>query len=181
MLRVYVPAIVLHNPKTNELVTIKATTLSLEHSLLSLSKWEAKWKKPFITKKNHTKEEMTDYVRCMTLGQEADDKVYEHLPASVIKSINDYINDTMTATWFNNKNPNQINANAKQNSSAITSELIYYWMVEHGIPFECQKWHLNRLLTLIRICNIKSQPAKKMSKNDILMQNAALNAKRRRH
>jgi len=179
MLKIYVPAMELYISKTNEFVYTKPVSLSLEHSLLSVSKWEAKWKKPFIAK-SHTKAEMADYIRCMTLGQEADKIIYDNMPPALLKSINDYINDEMTATWFS-KRPNGVNVHATGRSSAITSELIYYWMVEHGIPFECQKWHLNRLLTLIRICNIKSQGSKKMSKSDILKQNAAANAARRKH
>lgn len=154
----------------------KDTTITLEHSLVSIHKWEAKWHKPFISDKPKTDEETLDYVRCMTITQNVDPSVYRRLSNENLTQINNYISDPMTATWFNEANEQKSNKRGSQ----ITAELIYYWMVRLQIPFECQRWHLNQLLTLIRICNIKNQPPKKHSKKEIMSRNAALNAARRK-
>ena len=154
---------------------VKGTYLSLEHSLVSISKWESKWHKPFISKEPKTREEIIDYIKCMTLTQNVDPYVYTLLSEDNIKEINDYIANPMTATWFNEEKNT-----GKKNSEQITSELIYYWMVALNINWEAKKWHLNRLLTLIRICNIKNQPPKKMSKHEAMSRNAKLNAERKR-
>lgn len=172
MLTITVPARELFDDRTNEFIYTKAHTLQLEHSLVSISKWESKWHKPFLTKETKTEEEMRDYIRCMTITQNVDPSVYLGLSRNNLVQIKQYIDDTMTATTFNDKNK-------KQNHQVITSELIYYWMVSLNIPFECQKWHLNRLLTLIHICDIKNTPAKKMSRRDVMSRNTALNAARR--
>lgn len=157
-----------------EFVEPKCQTLQLEHSLVSLSKWESKWKTPFFSKKDMTSEEILDYIKFMTVSKNVDPDVYNHLSQENIKEIMDYINDSMTATTFGNDGK-------KANShEVITSELIYYWMIASNIPFECQKWHLNRLITLIRVCRVKSNPPKKRSKRDIMSRNAALNAARRK-
>jgi hypothetical protein len=162
------------------------TTISLEHSLVSLSKWESKWHKPFIennTKSQKTQEEIIDYIKCMTITQNVNPIVYNLLTQENLKEINDYVGDTMTATWFNEYKGKDNKNTYTPNRETITSELIYYWMIYYDIPFECQKWHLNRLLTLIRICSLKEQQnngkQSKMSKRDILSQNAALNKARR--
>lgn len=173
MLQVIVPASELFDSRTNEFYEIKEQKLNLEHSLVSISKWESKWKKPFISKDPKTTEESIDYVRCMTVNQNVNPLVYQNLSPSVFKQIEEYIDDPMTATWINSREPQ---APSRQ---IITSELIYYWMVAYQIPFECQKWHLNRLLMLIQVCNEKNKPPKKMNKNQILSRNAALNAARR--
>jgi hypothetical protein len=158
-----------------EFVEPKTQTLQLEHSLVSLSKWESKWKKSFISSKNITNEEMFDYIKCMTLNKNVDPTVYDHLTESNIKAVKSYIEDPMTATTFAKEN------GGSKNREIITSELIYYWMIASNIPLDpCQKWHLNRLITLIRVCSIKNTPPKKRSKRDIMSQNAALNASRRK-
>lgn len=157
-----------------EFVEPKCQTLQLEHSLVSLSKWESKWKKPFYAKKEMSAEETLDYIRCMTLTKNVDPDVYNHLTRENVKEVMAYIGDPMTATTFNDSNKSAVNR------ETITSELIYYWMISSNIPFECQKWHLNRLITLIRVCGIKSTPPKKRSKRDIMSRNAALNASRRK-
>lgn len=173
MLEITIPATELWDERNEEFIATKEQTLRLEHSLVSLSKWESKWCKPFLSKTNKTDEEIIDYVRCMTLTQNVPDEVYKCLTDDNIRKINEYIDAPMTATWFHEDK-------AKGTSrEQTTSELIYYWMISLNIPFECQKWHLNRLLTLIRVCNIKNQPPKKMSKRDIMSRNAALNAARR--
>ena len=157
-----------------EFVTSKEQKLVLEHSLVSLSKWESKWCKPFLSRQEKTTEETIDYIRCMTLTQNVDSMVYNFLTDDNIRDVNAYIEAPMTATWFSNSNT------GKQNREQITAELVYYWMIALNIPFECQKWHLNRLLTLIRVCEVKNSPPKKMSRREILNRNAALNAARRK-
>ena len=172
MLLLTIPPIEMFNEKTSEFVYSKETKISLEHSLVSLSKWESKWNKPFLSKDNKTLEETIDYIRCMTITQNVDPEVYFRLTDENINTINKYIESPMTATTFSD--------NGHSSREIITSELIYYWMISLNIPMECQKWHLNRLLTLIRVCNIKNAPAKKMSRREIMNRNAALNAARRK-
>lgn len=173
MLTINIPDREWFNDATQEFITVKGTTLQLEHSLVSLSKWEAKWNIPFLSKDEKTLEQTLDYIRCMTITQNVNPMVYEQLSEENIKQINKYINSSMTATTFSNLNNNP-------SREIITSELIYYWMISLNVPMECQKWHLNRLLTLIRVCNAKNAPAKKMSARDIMSRNSALNAARRK-
>lgn len=148
--------------------------LQLEHSLVSLSKWEARWCKPFFSKEEKTYEETLDYIKCMTITQNVNPDVYKYLTRENIAQINKYIEAPMTATCFYDDKV------GKTSREKVTSELIYYWMIALNIPFECQKWHLNRLLTLVKVCNIKNQPPKKMSKREIMSRNAALNAARKK-
>lgn len=156
-----------------EFIDAKEQTLQLEHSLVSLSKWESKWCKPFLSKENRTYEETVDYIKFMTITQNVKPEVYDKLTTENINQINNYIAAPMTATTFSD------DRNSKGSREVVTAELIYYWMIALNIPFECQKWHLNRLLTLIRVCNIKNAPPKKMSKRDVMSRNAQLNAARR--
>lgn len=157
-----------------EFVEGEKQILQLEHSLLSLSKWESKWCKPFLSKGSKTDEEALDYIKYMTLTKNVNPKVYDYLTAAHLEQINRYIESPMTATTFSE------DKKGKRGREVITAELIYYWMIALNIPFECQKWHLNRLLTLIRVCNVKNSPPKKMSKRDVMSRNAALNAARRK-
>lgn len=175
MLELQIPPREYWDESNETFVVVEGQTLKLEHSLVSLSKWESKWHKPFLGKDDdRTYEETIDYIKCMTLTQNVDDRVYKYLSTSAIDAVNDYISNPMTATVIKDMN------NKKGgNGEFITSELIYYWMIALQIPFECQKWHLNRLMTLIQVCNIKNAPEKKMSKRDILNQNRSLNAARR--
>jgi hypothetical protein len=147
--------------------------LQLEHSLVSLSKWESRWCKPFMSKTEKTTEQTIDYIRCMTITQNIPDDVYNGITSEIVEQVSRYIEAPMTATTFSDDKKNVVNRDI------ITAEIIYYWMIALNIPFECQKWHLNRLLTLINVCNIKSQPKKKTSKKDIMSRNAALNEARR--
>jgi hypothetical protein len=174
MLRITVPAVELWDENKQEFVSTKEQTLQLEHSLVSLSKWESKWCKAFLARNNKSHEEILDYIKCMTLTQNVSPEVYDYLSPENITEINKYIDAPMTATYFSE------DGSAKTSREIVTSELIYYWMIALNIPFECQKWHLNRLLTLIKVCNIKNAPPKKRSKRDIMSRNAALNAARRK-
>jgi hypothetical protein len=174
MLTITIPETELYDEQKNTFITTKSQILQLEHSLVSVSKWESKWLRPFLSKNDKTTEESLDYIRCMTLTQNVDPEVYKRIPSISMGSIIDYIDDPMTATTFTNK-PGQRSINREM----ITSEIIYFWMITFSIPFECQKWHLNRLLTLINVCNVKQQPAKKMSKTELAAKNRALNASRK--
>lgn len=171
MLEIIVPGAEFFDEDKNEFITTKSTKLVLEHSLISLSKWESKWEKPFLSS-NKTTPETIDYIRCMTLTQNVDPMVYKSLNESNIKDVYAYIDAPMTATKIKK-------SKKASNGEVVTAELIYYWMIALSIPFECQKWHLNKLLTLIEVCSIKNQPSKKMSKNEILRRNRDLNAARR--
>lgn len=155
-------------------VSAKTFTLTLEHSLVSLSKWESKWCKPFLTAQEKTDEQVLDYIKYMTLTQNVPPDVYNALSAENYEEIKKYIDAPMTATTFSNE------PGGKGGREIVTAELIYYWMIALQIPFECQKWHLNRLLTLIKVCNIKNTPPKKMGKKDVMSRNASLNAARRK-
>ncbi len=174
MLTITIPAAEMFDERTEEFFKTKEQTLQLEHSLVSLSKWEAKWNKAFLTNNEKTLEETIDYIQCMTITQNVDPNVYKALTRSNIDAINKYISAPMTATTFYNDNQKG------RSKETVTSELIYYWMIALNIPMECQKWHLNRLLTLVRVCNIKNTPPKKMSRREIMNRNAALNAARRK-
>lgn len=159
--------------KTQEFITIDhPVTLALEHSLVSLSKWESKWKKPYLSFDEKTKEEQIDYIRCMTLTQNVDPQIYYCIPPIEYAKINAYINDPMTATTFGDQGK-------KGGREIITSEIIYYWMTCYNIPFECQKWHLGRLIALVRVCAAKNAPQKQMSAKEIMNRNRALNQARR--
>ena len=174
MLQITVPKNELWVPVISEFIYIKEQTLQLEHSLVSISKWESKWRKPFNSTDVKTREENIDYIRCMTLTQNVDPYVYYCLTEQNKKDIEEYMKSPMTATVIKR----QEGASGKSNE-IVTSEIIYYWMISLGIPREFEKWHINRLMTLIEVCSIKNQPAKKMSQREIYSQNAALNAKRR--
>lgn len=157
-----------------EFVSAKVQVLHLEHSLVSLSKWESKWCKAFLSKNELSYEETVDYIKCMTLTQNVDPSVYDHLTNENVMDVKNYIEAPMTATTFTE------DKTSKGSREIVTAELIYYWMITLNIPVEFQKWHLNRLLTLIRVCNVKNAPRKKRSKKEIMSRNAALNAARRK-
>lgn len=173
MLQLTIPATELWDESNEMFLYTEEQTLELEHSLVSLSKWEAKWHKPFLTKENKTIEETIDYIKCMTLTENVDETVYRLLNNEHLKKINEYIEDPMSATTIKELQ------RGKRNGEQVTSELIYYWMTALNIPVEYERWHLNRLLTMIRVCNIKNQPPKKMGKRAVMNQNRALNEARR--
>ena len=174
MLQITVPATEQWDEQNQMFVKTDEKVLKLEHSLVSLHKWESKWHKSFLFTKEKTYEETLDYIKCMTLTQNVDPNVYYCLTNENITQINDYIADPMTATY--------IYEDEKKGTGRdkVTAELIYYWMISLEIPFECQKWHLNQLLALIKVCNVKNSPKKKMSNRDILSRNKALNEARKK-
>lgn len=179
MLQITIPAKVLEefDEENSEFVytTIsEEQTLQLEHSLVSLSKWESKWCKPFLSLKDKTGEESLDYVKCMTLNPNVPDDVYDRLTQANMDEIHKYINAPMTATTFSD------DKNGKGGREIVTAEIIYYWMVALTIPFKCEEWHLNKLIALIRTCNAKNKDPKKMNQKDIMRQNAKLNSARRK-
>ena len=174
MLTITIPDRELFDEENNLFLIFKGQSIVIEHSLVSISKWESKWKKPFISDEQKTQNEIIDYIRCMTITQNVDENVYLNVTDNIISEIKNYIDDSMTATWFNDSK------NHHSNNKQITSELIYYWMITLNIPVEFQKWHLNRLLTLIKVCNEENKPPRKSSVRSLMSRNAALNAARRK-
>lgn len=172
MLRIVIEASELWDEASERFISGDRQELLLEHSLISISKWESKWKKPFLTDNDKTTEEVIDYVRCMTLNKNVPKDAYLRLSRENLERITEYINDSKTATTFSKRHRGG-------GREIVTSEVIYYWMVSFNIPVEFEKWHLSRLLTLIEVCSVKSQPPKKMSKRDVMSRNASLNAARR--
>lgn len=173
MLRLKIAPTEMWDERKQEFVQTGERELMLEHSLVSLAKWESKWQKPFLDQKPKTGDEMLDYVRCMTITQNVSPETYSRLTTGNMAEIEQYISRPMTATTFSAEQ------RGNRNGEKTTAERIYYWMVTLSIPFECEKWHLNRLLALIRVCNLKNQPARKKSQRAILQENRALNAARR--
>lgn len=170
-----IPSQEFYDESKNEFFTIQGCRFKIEHSLVSVSKWEAKWKKPFL----HTslsRAMWLDYIRCMTITQNVDPNVYRIIPNTILNEIKDYVDESQTATTINKNNKKP----SKSNGQFVTSELIYFWMTSYNIPFECEKWHLSRLLTLIEVCSIENAPKKKMSKNDLYNRHRALNKARRK-
>ncbi len=168
-----------YNEKTNEFlppVDVKQTTLQIEHSLVSIRKWEQKWHKPFLGKSDKSYEELTDYIRCMTLNEGVDPWIYNWIPQDVINEVVEYIKDPMTATWFSD---DSLTGAQKNSRETVTAEIIYYWMIALSIPVEFENWHLNQLMTLIKVVKIKSGKPKKVDKRKAARERAELNRKRR--
>jgi len=174
MLEIEIPEETLYDETTMTFIPIKATKLRFEHSLVSISKWESKWHKPYLGDGEKTSEEIIDYLRCMCLTQNVDPDIFQHISIENMNKIHAYMDDPQTATWFNEKDQ------PRGNKKVITNELIYYWMAEHGIWKECEKWHIKHLLTLIRVCSAERAPKKKMSKGEVYERHRALNAARRK-
>ena len=172
-LPIHIPKKELFDQKTGKFIIVKETNIILEHSLISISNWESKWHKPYLSSDKKTTEEFISYLQCMCLTKNVDPNVFYAIDGDDIRRIVSYITDSMTATTIKKREQ-------KKSREIITSELIYFWMTNFNIPFEpCQKWHINRLLTLIEIASIKNQPPKKMGKREAAQQRAALNASRR--
>lgn len=177
MLEIVVPAADYFDESTQKFVDYKAQILQLEHSLVTLSKWESKWEIPYLSRDEKTQEQTMDYIRMMTVN-EVPSHVYGRLSKKNFDAIVEYINSKQTATWFSDDGPKQIEG---RSTRVITSELIYYWMIALNIPFECQHWHLSRLLTLIRVCNAQMNPEKsKKSRSEIAAERRRLNEQRRK-
>lgn len=173
MLTIIVSGVEMFDEEKQEFVTQDEIILELEHSLVSLSKWESKHEKPFLGKEEKSTEETLDYVKCMIMNPDVSDEIVDKLTEENLSDVNDYINAKMTATWFADA------PGAPQTRQVITAELIYYWLIAFQIPFECEHWHLNRLFTLIRVCNIKQEKPKKMSRAELAARNRTLNAQRK--
>lgn len=177
MLQLTIPRTEFWNERTNEFLYTEETVLRLEHSLLSISKWESKWNKAFLTKKDKTPEEILDYFRCMSLDDHPD-YIYQALSPEQFKEIENYISLPMTATKILSNAPQQ-NKGGKP-KDVVTSELIYYWMLSYQIPKDCENWHLNKLMALIQVFNAKNTPPKKGNMRDIMKRNSDINDMRRR-
>lgn len=175
MLQITVPDREWFDNNTQQFYSLKGGVLKLEHSLLSISKWESKWHKPFLNrdaKDTKTNEELYDYVRCMSIVPNVSMELILGLTEENLKDIFAYIDNPMTASYVHERK-------SQTHGEVLTSELLYYYMISLGIPFECEKWHLNRLIMLIKICSVKNNP-RKMSRSEILAQNHALNQARRK-
>lgn len=158
--------------RTSEFVESDVIIIELEHSLVSLSKWESKWEAPFLSTESKTEEQVLDYIRMMNFRGDFPEEALPKFRAEDFDEINTYINARMSATWFSDRK-------AARSREVVTAELIYYWMIALGIPFECQDWHLNRLLTLVKVCNLKNAPKTKMTAAESASRNRELNAQRR--
>lgn len=176
MLKIVVPKTEFFDESIMEFVYFNDDfTIRLEHSLVSISKWESKWHIPFLGGEEKSSDQVIDYIRCMTITQNVPDEVYKRLTSENLKDVNSYIDNPMTATIIYDYTKPRVK------SRVITSELIYFWMISLNIPMECEKWHLNRLLTLIKVCDIEGNPKKKkMSRVDTLKQNSEINERRKK-
>ena len=173
MLTIIVPGTELFNEDTKEFTTSEDFVLNLEHSLISLSKWESLFEKPFLGKDPKTDFEVLSYIECMAISTGIPSDLYSRLSTENLEAVNTYINAKMTATWFSE------DKKSRPSKEIVTAEVIYYWMISLTIPMECENWHLNRLFTLIRVCNQKNAPPKKMSARELAARNRELNAQRR--
>jgi hypothetical protein len=173
VLTIIVPGDEYFDDENQEFITRGDIALELEHSLVALSKWEAIHEKPFLGKDEKSSEEVMDYIYAMILTPGVGPGILERLSQKNLEDINAYIDGKKTATWFNDADK------STKQTETLTSELIYYWMIGFNIPFEAQDWHLNRLFTLIRICDVKNSKPKKMSQQEIAARNRELNAKRK--
>lgn len=161
--------------ETNEFINVPSIHLKLEHSLISIQKWESKWKKAFLGPEKKTNAELIDYIRCMAIQSNAGEDVYQYLSPQNIRKVIQYIEDPMTATTISQ---NSMNGSGGR-GEIVTAEVIYYWMFKLGLPLELEKWHFNRLWMLLQVFNAKDNP-KKLSKAEAAQQRMKLNAERRK-
>lgn len=173
MLTIVVGEVEAFDSSSKEFTTQGGTSIELEHSLVSLSKWESKHEKPFLSKEEKTSKEVLDYIKFMVVTPKVPEELFLELSEKNIKDINSYIDAKMTATTISEL-PNQ-----PRQSEIITAEIVYYWMISFNIPFECENWHLNRLFTLIRVCNIKQEKPRTMSRSALASRNREINAQRK--
>ena len=166
-IKIFVPKQELWDDTREILIPIKEDiTLSLEHSLVSLTKWESKWHKPFLSPEEKTQEETMDYVRCMILNEDVDDEIIYAFTNANLKQIEEYIATEQTATTFPKENSSE-----PQSNELLTSELIYYYLACMQCPFQpTETWHLSRVLTLIRVASFKNKGEKKLNKTEALQQ-----------
>lgn len=174
-IKITIPKGSFYDEEKNEFIDLPETKIVMEHSLVSISKWESKWHIPYLTDKPKNKEQTIDYLRCMTITQNVDPNVYYFIPDSELLRIKSYIEDPMTATTISEEE------GKGKMSKVLTTEVLYYYMISYNIPWEFEKWHLNRLLMLIRVCSEENKPKKKMSKKQAMSKYASLNAARRSH
>lgn len=180
MLEIVIPKTTFFNEIDQTFIDIPLTPIKLEHSLVSISKWEAKWHKPFLGDEDKTTDELISYIKCMTLTQNVNPDVYLGLTPEIVQQVCDYIKDPMTATTITtHETPDRLGGSSRNSNKIITSEVIYSWMISLQIPSEYQRWHINRLLTLIRVCNINNQPNKKMGAKENMNYHKSLNEARR--
>lgn len=173
MLSITIEPIELFDEVNNRIIRTEQYDVELEHSLVSLSKWESKWKIPFLGKTPKTNEQTIDYVRCMNLTPGVPPEAFDHLTDAFLEQVTAYIQQDMTATTFRET------PGARPNREIITAEIIYYWMTQAQVDWRVEEWHLNRLMALLKVVNLKQSPGKKMSKAEIMAQQRALNEQRR--
>lgn len=172
MLYITVPSTDLFDERTQQFVTVQGETLMLEHSLVSLSKWEENSEKPFLGHDERTREEIVEYIRCMTISPVNNLAIFDHLTPENFEAINTYIDRKMTATWFNE------NPSARPGGEIVTAEIVYYWMITLQVPMEMQYWHFNKLLTQIKVINLKNAPKQKVPAAQAYSERSKLNAAR---
>lgn len=176
MLSIIIPENEYWNPFKEEFIYTKKTVLNLEHSLISVAKWEGEYQKSFFDENKHSMEEIMNYIKCMTLDKGVDESVYLGINQEILATILAYMNKPMTAATFNDKQRRRPGRSGEK----TTAETLYWMMAELGIPYDpCEKWHINRLFALIHFCQVKQTPGKKMPKDKILSDNMSLNALRR--
>lgn len=173
MLKLHVDGYQLYDEEKNKFFDVKEDTITLEYSLYSIYKWESKWKKPYLHTKEKTVEESIDFIRCMTLDEDVNPLLYYNIKEEDFIRINEYLNDPATATTFGA-------VNGPVDRRIKTAEIFYHLMTVYNIPFECEYWNFNRLLALIKVCNIENSPKKPMTKKEIYAQNRDINERNRK-
>lgn len=158
----------LFDEETNTFLHPVGKKLHLEHSLLSISKWEAEWEIPFLNT-DKTSEQSLSYIKCCVLDDDFDELLLNTLSDKNILDFNAYLSKGMTAkkiidlrSSLSQKRKSRRPASQK----ALTSEDIYYSMIQFHVWKECEEWPLQRLLSLLQLCSLKSNSTGEMSKSD---------------